>query len=146
MNIKDNMKDVSEELLYEMKFKRKIEICLHPEKARLLEKYVKYNTSEKPQPNPQADRLKAALKRDRASLRSCFSVSGMPFDYMDDMDDFDWPDFWYCFLYNRNVLLLLYTVPIFCETNVRNIFYGKCHYEYVLGKLWKKLLWKHLHI
>ena len=93
MNIKDNMKDVSEELLYEMKFKRKIEICLHPEKARLLEKYVKYNTSEKPQPNPQADRLKAALKRDRASLRSCFSVSGMPFDYMDDMDDFDWPDF-----------------------------------------------------
>merc|ERR1711976_408354 len=72
------------------KFKRKIEICLHPEKARLLEKYVKYNTSEKPQPNPQADRLKAALKRDRASLRQC--MSAMPFDYMDDLDDFDWPD------------------------------------------------------
>ena len=48
-----------------MKFKRKIEICLHPEKARLLEKYVKYNTFEKPQTNPQADRLKAALKRER---------------------------------------------------------------------------------
>ena len=92
MNIKDNMKDVSEELLYEMKFKRKIEIILHPEKARLLEKYVKYNTSERPEPNPQADRLKAAIKRDRASLRSC--LAGMPFDYMDDdMDDFDWPDF-----------------------------------------------------
>ena len=90
MNIKDNMKDVSEELLYELKFKRKIDVMLHPEKARLLEKYVKYNTSEKPQTNPQADRLKAALKK-RASLRQC--LGGIPFDYMDDMDDFDWPDF-----------------------------------------------------